>query len=103
MKPRCITTELNYEVLNLIQLRPKGYVRVCICLPCTSVSARMLAPTKIGWYTDRTRAYARTYFHPTTFWQPRQNISRTVCFPVVMSRSTGTPSIRLVLYEFDEI
>lgn len=48
-------------------------------------------------------SYARSYFQPTTDLQETQEMSRTMCFPVVMVRSSGGPSemfaLMLVLLE----
>lgn len=40
-----------------------------------------------------------TYFHPRIVWHLQQEMSRTVCLPVVISRSFGKPSTTLTLPE----
>src|SRR5271170_2588217 len=43
-------------------------------------------------------SYARSYFHPTTSLQDTHEISRTMCRPVVICRSSGGPSAILTLH-----
>jgi|SRR5277367_390327 len=43
-------------------------------------------------------SYARSYFHPTTSLQDTHEISLTICFPVVICRSSGGPSAILTLH-----
>ena len=39
----------------------------------------------------------RTYFQPSTVLQPTQEMSATVCIPVISNRSSLGPTVRLTL------
>lgn len=44
-----------------------------------------------------------TYFHPKVLWQTAQYMSRTVCFPVRMSRSSGSAEQYVLTLEVSEL
>jgi len=64
------------------------------CWSLYALSWPIVSGPKAGRAGNRT---VLTYFHPTWVLHFRQKMSRTMCIPVVICRSMGSPSVTLTL------